>query len=427
MNKNIDLYNESMKYIPGGVNSPVRAFKSVGGIPFFVSKAKGSKLYDIEGNQYIDYVCSWGPLILGHSNSKIIKEVKTAIENGTSYGAPTEQEVKLAKKICEAIPSIKKIRLVNSGTEATMSAIRLARGFTGRKKIVKFEGCYHGHVDSLLVSAGSGSTTFGTPTSLGVMEEIIRNTLIAKFNDINYLKELIKKNYKEISAIIIEPIPGNMGLVLPKEGFLEEIKLLCLKYDILLIFDEVITGFRLLYGGAQNLYNITPDLTCLGKIIGGGFPIGAFGGREDIMDFLSPEGKVYQAGTLSGNPVAVTAGLATLSLLEKNKNIYQKLKTKTKYFCSEIVNLSEKYNLNLKVNQIGSMFTVFFNEKEVVDYETAKLSDTNKYSKFFHFLLNEGIYFPPSQFETCFVSSSHSTEDIEVSIEVISKALRALN
>ncbi len=422
MKSNYQLFTEARKYIVGGVNSPVRAFKTVGGVPLFIKKSKGSKIYDIENREYIDYCMSWGALILGHANQEVIKAVKDVLENGTSYGAPTQLEIKLAKEICSALPSIEMLRLVNSGTEATMTAIRLARGYTGRNKVIKFSGCYHGHVDYLLVQAGSGATTLGIPTSSGVPKDFVKNTFVVPYNNLDAVEKLVKKYYKDIACIIVEPVAANMGVVLPKDGFLEGLREICDYYKIVLIFDEVITGFRLTYGGAQTLFKIKPDLTCLGKIIGGGFPIGAVGGKKEIMEHLAPVGSVYQAGTLSGNPPAVTAGITTLKIL-KNKQIYKSLEQKTKFLCETIKQNIKKFKHQVVINYIGSMFTIFFTEKEVYDYETVLSADTKLYAKFFHKLLKKRIYFPPSQFEACFLSFAHTDKDIEYTTKICKEAL----
>jgi glutamate-1-semialdehyde 2,1-aminomutase len=408
---NYKLFSQAKNYIPGGVNSPVRSFRAVGGVPVFIKKAKGSKIYDTLGKEYIDYCMSWGALILGHAYNEVVDTVKKAVENGTSYGTPTELEIQLAKEICEAFPSIEMVRLVNSGTEACMSAIRLARGYTGKNKIIKFDGCYHGHADYLLVKAGSGAKTFGVQSSLGVPKDFTKHTIVLPYNNIDAVEKVVKKYHKDIACIIVEPVAANMGVVLPKENFLKLLREICDYYKIVLIFDEVITGFRLAYGGAQELFGIKADLTCLGKILGGGFPIGAFGGKKEIMEYLSPIGKVYQAGTLSGNPVAVTAGLTTLRILKRNKEkIYKSLESKTKFLCESISAIFKKSKLEVEISQIASMFTIFF--------ETPK-----HYAKFFHGLLKQGIYFPPSQYEACFLSLSHSEEDIAKTVRIIRKIL----
>lgn len=421
------LFDESKKYIPGGVNSPVRAFKAVGGIPLFIEKGNGSRIYDKEGKNYIDYCMSWGALILGHNYPEITKQVRNIITKGTSFGAPTELETKFAKTICNAFPSIEMVRLVNSGTEACMSAIRVARGYTGRKKIIKFAGCYHGHADCLLVQAGSGGTTFSIPDSRGVPKDFTMHTIVLPYNNLQALEKTVKKYGRDIACIIIEPIPANMGVVLPVTGFLEAVREICSYYKIVLIFDEVITGFRISYGGAQEFYKINADLTCLGKIIGGGFPIGAFGGKKEVMEVLTPVGSVYQAGTLSGNPVCVTAGLATLDIL-CNKKIYNLLEEKTKMFCDGIKENIRNLKVKATMNQIGSMFTIFFNSKNnrVIDYSTALCSNRKLYARFFHEMLMKGIYFPPSQFEACFLSLAHTRKDIEKTVDASYKAFKKL-
>lgn len=419
---NREMYSKAKKYLPGGVNSPVRAFQAVGGTPIFIKRAKGSKIYDIDKKKYIDYVLSWGALILGHGYHEVIKEVKDTLTQGTSFGFTSPLEVELAEMISKAIPSIEMLRFTNSGTEAVMSAIRLARAYTKRKKILKFRGCYHGHSDHMLVSAGSGMATYGIPLSPGVLQEDARYTLSIEFNDRAALKRVLKKEGKNIAALILEPVPANMGVVLPEEGFLEEVKKLCEKYNILLIFDEVITGFRLTYGGYQNLLKIRPDLTILGKIIGGGFPVGAYGGRRQIMKHISPSGRVYQAGTLAGNPVAMRSGITTLKILKRDKP-YTGLKRKTGYLVKEINKLIKKNSLKIKINHIGSMFTLFFNEREVKDYRDAELSSTEEYAGFFNKIINRGILFPPSQFEASFISAVHNEEDIEQTLRVIYKVL----
>lgn len=400
---NYKLFCEAKKYIPAGVNSPVRSFYAVGGVPLFIKKGKGSKIYDVSGKQYIDYCMSWGALILGHSHPEVVNAVKKVVENGTSFGAPTQLEIQLVKEICKAFTSIEMLRLVNSGTEACMSAIRLARGYTGRNKIIKFAGCYHGHADYLLVKAGSGMKTFALASSSGVPKDFIKHTFVLPYNDLDAVEKITKKYHKDIACIIVEPIAANMGVVLPKEGFLRGLREICDYYKIVLIFDEVITGFRVAYGGAQELFKIKADLTCLGKIIGGGFPIGAFGGKKEIMSCLTPIGNVYQAGTLSGNPVSVTAGLVTLKILS-NKKIYDLLEKKTKLLCDGIKENLKKSKIDVIINQVGSMFTVFF-------------SNDKQYAKIFHKILKRGIYFPPSQYEACFVSLAHTDEDIEKTID----------
>ncbi len=425
-NRSVELFEEAKKHLVGGVNSPVRAFKSVGMTPLFISKAKGSKIYDVDGNEYIDYVGSWGPMILGHTNPVVISALKEQLEYGTSFGAPTEKEIEIAKLIKKAYPSIEKVRLVNSGTEATMSAIRLARGYTGRKKIIKFDGCYHGHGDAMLVKAGSGATTLGIPDSPGVPEEFAGLTLCAQFNNIDSVKKLILENKNEIACIILEPVPGNMGVVIPDIEFLKQLREITANEDIVLIFDEVMCGFRVAFGGAQELYGIQADITTLGKIIGGGLPVGAYGGKKEIMDNLAPEGPVYQAGTLSGNPLAVTAGLETLKLLQ-DKKVYNKLEESTKYLTDNMKAIAEKYNLKACFKRVGSMFCMFFTDVDVVDYETAKTSDTEKFAKYFSLMLKQGIYLAPSQFEAGFVSTAHTKEDLDKTIEAFENSIRNLS
>lgn len=422
-NKSTKLFNSARKVIPGGVNSPVRAFKSVGLNPRFIQKAKGAYIWDVDGNKYIDYIGSWGPMILGHAHPQILHAIKEAAKNGTSYGAPSELEVRMAELITKLVPSVEMVRMVNSGTEATMSAIRLARAYTGKDKIIKFEGCYHGHADSFLIKAGSGATTLGTPDSPGVPTSIAADTLNAKFNDLNSVKQLVRENKSEIAAIIVEPVVGNMGCVPPKPGFLEGLRSICSREKIVFIMDEVMTGFRVALGGAQELYNIKPDLTTLGKIIGGGLPVGAYGGKKEIMKLVAPDGPMYQAGTLSGNPLAMAAGSEMLSLLSKNKSIYKTLEQRSGSLEEGMRNNLLKLGLNYQINRVGSMFTLFFTEQEVTDYDTAKTSDTKKFGKYFRGMLEHGIYLPPSQFEAAFVSISHSEQEIERTIRSNFKVL----
>ena len=391
--------------IPGGVNSPVRAFRAVGGSPFFVASARGSKIRDVDGNEYVDYVGSWGPMILGHAPSEVIEAVGRAAERGTSYGAPTVAEVEMAELLSAAIPSLEKVRLVSSGTEACMSALRVARGFTRRDDIVKFEGCYHGHSDGLLVKSGSGAATFGVPTSLGVPADYARHTLVLPYNDLEAVRSLLRRRWKSIACIIVEPVAGNMGVVLPAPGFLEGLRELTARYGIVLIFDEVITGFRLCYGGAQSIYGISPDLTCLGKIIGGGLPAAAYGGRRELMGIVSPEGSVYQAGTLSGNPLAVAAGLAQLRKLRQNPEIYSNLEARS-------VQLAAAFR-GVTVNRAGSMLTPFFARGPITDWASASRANTRKFAKFHRHLRAHGIAIAPSQFEAWFVSYAHTNGDIE--------------
>lgn len=418
------LFQEAQCYLPGGVDSPVRAFKMVGGTPLFIRKGQGSKIYDEDGNEFIDYVCSWGPLILGHSHPKVVAALKEAVERGTSFGAPTELETILAKMICVAMPSIEMIRFVNSGTEAAMSVIRLARAFTGRDKVLKFAGGYHGHSDGLLTRAGSGVATMGISDSPGVPLSYVQDTLVAPYNNIEVTEHLFKHYPKQIAAIIVEPVAANMGVVAPQPGFLERLRQLTQEFGALLIFDEVVTGFRLTYGGAQDIYRITPDLTCLGKIIGGGLPIGAYGGRKDIMQMIAPLGSVYQAGTLSGNPLAMTAGIETLKILCQSQ-LYNQLETKSSLLGKGIADAATKAGINIQVSRVGSIFTIFFCEERVLNYETAKRADTELYSRFFQQMLMDGIYWPPSQFEAFFISMVHTDEDIQTTIEKVGKAFHS--
>lgn len=407
------------------MNSPVRAFRSVGGQPRFIKRAKGSRLYDVDGNTYIDYILSWGPMILGHAPSSVISAIKTAAGQGTSYGAPTELEVQLARQIRIAFPSMEKVRLVSSGTEAVMSAIRVARGFTRRDNILKFEGCYHGHSDYLLAKAGSGLATLGIPDSLGVPADFAKHTLTAPYNDISALRHIVKEHGKRLACIIVEPIAGNMGVVPPSQEFLQGLRTLTTENDILLIFDEVISGFRVAYGGAQALYGIKPDLTVLGKIIGGGLPVGAYGGRNDIMDLIAPSGPVYQAGTLSGNPLAVSAGLATLQQL-RAKGIYKNLDARAATLAKGIGEAAKKFGITLTQTRVGSMLTSFFTPGPVVDWNSAKRSDTKRYGQFFHLMLDQGIYLAPSQFEAAFLSTAHTNADIEKTIRAAHTAFKNL-
>lgn len=399
-----DLFERAKQFIPGGVNSPVRAFRAVGGNPLFISKAKGAFLYDEDGNEFIDLINSWGPMILGHAHPGVESAVREALACSPSFGAPTAREVEMAELICSMIPSVEKVRMVNSGTEATMSAIRVARGFTGREKIVKMEGCYHGHGDSFLISAGSGAMTFGTPDSPGVTRGTAQDTLTAPFNDVQAVAKLIEKNPNQIAAVILEPVAGNMGCVAPEPGYLKDLRELCSSNGVLLIFDEVMTGFRLAPGGAQELYGVVPDLTTLGKIIGGGLPVGAYGGRKDVMDSVSPAGPVYQAGTLSGNPMAMAAGLTILKELRNNHSIYQDLNEVSDYLVAGLKRQLTDRGLPFSINQVGSMFTLFFCGKVVRDFESAKACDTALFGKYFNAMLDRGIYMAPSQFEALFIS-----------------------
>jgi len=419
------LFALAKTQIPGGVNSPVRAFRSVGGTPLFIERAKGSTVRDVDGNTFIDYVGSWGPMILGHAPPKVVAAVKAAAARGTSYGAPTPGEVGLAHLIRKAFPSIGKVRLVSSGTEAAMSAVRLARGYTGKDKIIKFEGGYHGHADAMLVSAGSGALTFGLPDSPGVPRDVAKHTLTAKFNDLPSVRRLLERNRGQVAAVLVEPIPGNMGVVPPAPGFLAELRTLTKRHGALLIFDEVISGFRVAFGGAQELFGIVPDLTVLGKIIGGGLPVGAFGGRKEIMDALSPVGPVYQAGTLSGNPLAVAAGIAALTELSR-KGAYKELNAKANYLAERMAKAFAASGVPTYTNRVGSMWTTFFQAGPVTDYASAKRSDTRRYAKYFHGLLARGIYIAPSQFEAGFVSLAHTRRDLDRTVAAAKVALAAL-
>lgn len=413
------LFEKAKKLLPGGVDSPVRAFKAVGEIPIFTQKAMGAYLYDVDGNFYVDYVGSWGPMILGHNHPDVFNAIYTSLKEGTSFGTSSEREVILAELVTNAFPSMEMVRFVNSGTEATMSAIRLARAYTKRNKIIKFNGCYHGHSDGLLVKAGSGAATFGIPDSPGVPEDYAKNTLVAEFNDISSVEKLFQENPEDIACVIIEPVVGNMGVLIPKDDFLKKLREITKKYESLLIFDEVMTGFRLAFGGAQEIFNIQPDLTCFGKIIGGGLPVGAYGGKRKIMSMIAPEGPVYQAGTLSGNPLAMAAGIATLSIL-KDRTVYEKINRYTEILCNEAYNILSK-KTPVTINRFGSMFTIFFTDKEVYDWATAKSSDTKIFAKFFKCLLNNNVFFPPSQFEAAFVSLAHSERELEITLDAIKK------
>ena len=423
--KSKNAFAEAQSFIPGGVNSPVRAFGAVGGTPIFIQSGSGCYLTDVDGNKYVDYVGSWGPLILGHADPRVVKRIHEAVANGTSYGAPTALEIKLAQLIKEAMPSIEKVRMVNSGTEATMSAIRLARGFTKRDGVVKFEGCYHGHVDSLLIQAGSGATTLGTPTSPGIPQDFVKHTISLPYNDIDAVHEVCARRGKDIACIIVEAVAGNMGVVLPKKGYLEGLREITKKHGIVLIFDEVMTGFRVAHGGVQSLYHITPDLTTLGKIIGGGLPVGAYGGKKEIMDSISPVGPVYQAGTLSGNPVAMTAGIATLEIL-RDSAIYKTLEEKSKRLAAGIEKACTDARLPAYHTRVGSMLCTFFADQPVTDYTTAKKSDTKRYAKFFHGMLERGFYFAPSQFEAVFVSTAHGEKEIDATINAFKEVVKRI-
>ena len=425
--RSVEEFNRALKSIPGGVNSPARAFKSVGSNPLFIEKAEGSGIFDIDGNRFIDYVGSWGPMILGHAFPDVLKAVCEAARLGISYGAPTIAETGMAELIKEMVPSIESVRMVNSGTEATMSALRLARGFTGRDLVVKFEGCYHGHGDSFLIKAGSGALTNGEPDSPGVTKGTARDTLTAGFNDIASVEKLFSESGDNIAALIIEPVTGNMGVIEPDKGFLQAVRDICSQHGALLIFDEVMTGFRLAKGGAQELLGITPDITTLGKIIGGGLPVGAYGGRKDIMDRLSPSGPVYQAGTLSGNPVAMAAGLATLKIINNNDDLYNDLESKSALLADGLLAGLREAGIPGVVNRAGSMFTLFFTGRnKVTSYSDVMSCDTRLFAGYFNGMLGEGIYMAPSQFEACFVSSAHTARDIENTIEKSRKVLAGL-
>ncbi|MBU1340610.1 MAG: glutamate-1-semialdehyde 2,1-aminomutase [Proteobacteria bacterium] len=423
--KSQKLFKQAQQLIPGGVNSPVRACGSVGGQPVFIEKGNLSKIYDADGNEYIDYVLSWGPLILGHRPPCVIEALKKVLETGTSFGAPTELETKLARLVIEMVPSVEMIRMVNSGTEATMSAIRLARGYTGRDIIIKFDGCYHGHADTLLVAAGSGVATLGIPGSPGVPESVISNTLSLKFNDIEGFKKIMKEKGDKVAGVILEPVAGNMGMVPPVPGFLETLREDTLNFGSILIFDEVMTGFRVAKGSAQGLFGITPDLSCFGKVIGGGLPVGAYGGRKEIMNHIAPVGNVYQAGTLSGNPLAMAAGIATLTELQK-KGVYEVLENKTEKLMAGLQSAADDAGISLKTGHVGSMAGFFFNTQDVHDFEDAKKCDLNRFAKFYRFMLEKGVYLAPSQFEACFVSLVHSDDDINQTIAAARQAMASL-
>ncbi len=423
MSKSEDLFNRAQKVIPGGVNSPVRAFRAVGGKPLFIQRGNGSHVWDADGREYIDYIGSWGPLIFGHRPPEVMKALSDVLEIGTSFGAPTEREVEIAELITRLVPSVEKVRLVNSGTEATLSAIRLARGFTGRNRIVKFDGCYHGHGDSLLVKAGSGVATLGLPDSPGVPASLADLTTVLPFNDPAPLTRLFGgKDGKDVACVIIEPIVGNMGCAPPRSGYLEILRDFTKAAGTLLIFDEVMTGFRVAAGGAQQKYRIQPDLTTMGKVIGGGLPVGAYGGRAEIMNHVAPAGPVYQAGTLSGNPLAVAAGLATLRRIER-EDPYPKLESLGACLEAGLLDAAQKAGVPAQVNRVGSMFTLFFTDRDVFNFETAKTCDTQKFNRFFHGMLEQGIYLPPSQFEAAFISTAHTEADIDRTIEAARKAL----
>ncbi len=425
MTQSEELFARAQRLIPGGVNSPVRAFKAVGGTPLFIRKAEGARVWDADGRGFIDYLGSWGPLILGHAHPPVVEAITQAAAKGTSYGAPCAAEVELADRVTRLVPSIQKVRFVSSGTEATMSALRLARAFTGRRKILKFEGCYHGHADALLVAAGSGVATLGIPGSPGVPEGTVADTIVAPYNDLGAVERALDAHGPDLAAIIVEPVAGNMGCVAPREGYLSGLRELATHAGALLVFDEVITGFRLATGGAQVLYGVKPDLTCLGKIIGGGLPVGAYGGRAEIMDQMAPSGPVYQAGTLSGNPLAMAAGIVTLDLLQR-AGTYKRLDTLAARLHAGLLGAREEADVKVTINRVGSMITLFFTPGPVVDYATAKKSDTALFARFFHGLLARGIYFPPAQFETAFLSLAHTESDVDATVRAASAIFREL-
>jgi len=420
------LFEEAQKFIPGGVNSPVRAFKSVGGDPLFITKGFGSKMFDADGNEYIDYIGSWGPHLFGHNPSFIKEALLKQIENGVSFGAPTEIEIKMAEIITELVPSVEMVRMVNSGTEATMSAVRAARGYTGKEKFIKFEGCYHGHADYFLIKAGSGALTLGVPTSPGVTKGNAADTLLADFNDINSVKKLVNENKNEIAAIILEPIAGNMGVIPATKEFLTELREICDNEGIVIIFDEVMTGFRVAKGGAQEVLDIKPDLTTFGKIIGGGLPVGAFGGKKEIMEKIAPVGPIYQAGTLSGNPLAMAAGYAALNEIKNNESLYKTLEEKSSYLENGMKENLKKLGKNFYMTRVGSMSCMFFTEDEVTDFKSAVKSDTKLYGKYFNEMLKSGVYLAPAQFEAMFVSTAHTKEDLNQTIEAHYMSLKSL-
>ena len=423
MGRSSELFARAQRLIPGGVNSPVRAFRAVGGDPVFIASASGARLRDADGREYLDYVGSWGPMILGHAHPAVVEAVIAAARRGTSYGAPCQAEVELAERVVRRMPSIEKVRFVSSGTEAAMSALRLARGFTGRRKILKFEGCYHGHADALLVAAGSGVATLGIPGSPGVPEGTVADTLVAPFNDLAAVEEVVRVHGRDLAAVIVEPVVGNMGVVLPHDGYLRGLREITTRAGALLVFDEVITGFRLARGGAQQVYGVTPDLTCLGKIIGGGLPVGAYGGRADVMAHVAPEGPVYQAGTLSGNPLAMAAGAATLDALDA-PGVYERLDALTARLEAGLAAGARAAGVTATVNRAGSLLTVFFGEGPVTDWASAKRADTTRFGRFFHAMLDRGMYLPPAQFEALFVSLAHTDADVDRTVTAAAEALR---
>jgi len=427
IDKSKSLFERARQVIPGGVNSPVRAFRAVGGNPLFINRAKGAYLYDEDGNKFVDLINSWGPMILGHAHAVVEDAVKKALENSSSFGAPTQREVEMAELICSLMPSIEQVRMVNSGTEATMAAIRVARGYTGRDKIIKMEGCYHGHADSFLIAAGSGAMTFGVPDSPGVTKGVANDTLTAPFNNLLAVEKLLNENKNQVAALILEPVVGNMGCVLPQPGYLQGLRKLCDQHQVVLIFDEVMTGFRLSLGGAQELFGVKPDMTTLGKIVGGGLPVGAYGGKKEIMSCVSPIGPVYQAGTLSGNPLAMAAGMALLNFLKNHQEVYTQINTTGNKIAEGLRQQVKETGINASVNQLGSMFTLFFTDAEVRDYESAKESDTIRFGKYFQNMLQQGIYLAPSQFEAMFISTAITDDVIDAILSASSKSLQQLN
>ncbi len=420
------LFDSAKKVIPGGVNSPVRAFKSVGGTPIFIDKAKGAYIYDADGNRYIDYIASWGPMIIGHAHDTVIADLTTTAQKGTSFGIPTETETKIASLVTEMAPNVDQIRFVNSGTEACMSAVRLARGYTGREKLIKFSGCYHGHADPFLIEAGSGAVTFGTPNSPGVTKGTAKDTLLARYNDLDNVEQIFKANSSEIAAIIIEPVAGNMGCIPPAKGFLEGLRSLCNEYAALLIFDEVMTGFRLALGGAQECLGINADIVTYGKVIGGGLPVGAFGARKEIMSYLAPDGPVYQAGTLSGNPLAMTSGFSTLNILKEDSAIYSRLNDKAEHLAKKMVAELKEKGIPYRLNQLGSMLSLHFCDEDVVDFETAALGNNQLFKSYFHFMLEHGIYLPPSAFESYFLNDALTYSDLDDTAQVFREFLKSI-
>jgi glutamate-1-semialdehyde 2,1-aminomutase len=423
--RSIEAFRKANQYLPGGVNSPVRAFRAVETDPVFIARGEGSRVFDIDGNEYIDYLGSWGPLILGHAHPAVVEAIQETAQRGTSFGAPTELETEMAQLVCEIVPSIEVVRMVNSGTEATMSALRLARGYTGRDKIVKFEGSYHGHADSLLIKAGSGVASLSLPDSPGVPQQVAAHTLVAPYNDLESVKEIFERFGEDIAAVIVEPVAGNMGVVPPLPGFLEGLRKLTQEYGALLIFDEVMTGFRVSYQGAQGLYGVTPDLTTLGKVIGGGLPVGAYGGRREIMEQVAPAGPVYQAGTLSGNPLAMAAGLTTLKELGK-PGVYESLEKKAAYLEEQFRRNAEEVGIPCQINRVGSMMSLFFTSQPVINFATAKTSDTKRFARYFQKLLELGVFIAPSQFEGMFISTAHTQEDLDRTVEAQREALKSL-